>query len=263
MKNMLRRENARWWAPKPLLLQAAIWLVIVNALVAFMLFVLPGMVSQDDMAQIYADEASGPQSLSLRQVVDMGVIMFFKLSAFAIVIGAVILCNDSILKERESGTAAWVLSKPVSRKAFVLSKFLANGAGVLMVIILLQGIIAYILCSLKLGGPLDALTFTGGLALLGLDCLFYAFLAIAAGAFTRSRGATLGIPLLVMLGGMVLLEFVPDLGTVTPLTLGDMASMLATTGVLPAGALLPIAATALWIVAFAVAALWKFERVEL
>lgn len=263
MGNMLRRENARWWAPKSLLMQAAVWLVIINALIAFTLFVLPSVLSPEDMAQVYADGASGPHEVSLHQVVDMGIIMFFKLSTFAMLIGAIILCNDSILTERESGTAAWVLSKPVSRKAFVLSKFLANGTGILLAIVLLQGIVAYALCSLKLGGPVDVLPFIGGLALLGLDCLFYAFLGIATGAFTRSRGVTLGIPLLVMFGGMVLLEFAPGLGKVGPLKLGDLASLMATTGTLPAGALLPIVATTLWIAVFVAATLWKFERIEL
>jgi ABC-2 type transport system permease protein len=268
MGNMLRRENARWWAPKPLLLQAAIWFVIINCMVAFMLFVIPNMVSGDDMAQVYAGgnnpvQADGTPVISPEQVVNGGIIMFFKLSAFAMLIGAVILCNDSILKERESGTAAWVLSKPISRKAFVLSKFIANGAGILLAIMLLQGTIAYALCSLKLGSPIEALPFIGGLALLGLDCLFYAFLAIATGSFTRSRGATLGIPLLVMLGGMLLLEFAPDLGMVTPLMFGDLSSLLATTGALPTEALLPITATVLWVVIFVAATLWKFERIEL
>jgi ABC-2 type transport system permease protein len=265
--NMLRKENARWWAPKSLLIQAAVWLVIINGLVAFMLFVVPNMVSGDDMAQIYGEADSpagaGPLDVSPEQAVNGGTIMFFKLSAFAMLIGAVILCSDSILKERESGTAAWILSKPVSRKAFVLSKFLANGLGILLAIMLLQGAIAYALCSLKLGAPVDVLPFIGGLALLGLSCLFYAFLAITAGVFSGSRSATLGVPLLVLLGGMLLLQFIPDLGMVTPWMLGDMSSYLATTGSLPPEALLPIAATALWIAAFAAAALWKFERIEL
>jgi ABC-2 type transport system permease protein len=271
MKNMMRKENARWWAPKSLLLQAAIWLVIINSLVAFMLFVVPNLITEDDMTQINSEinnstqtgNAPGLLDFSLEQVVKVGITIFFKLSSIAMLIGAVIICNDSIFKERESGTAAWVLSKPISRKAFVLSKFLANGIGVLLVIMLLQGIIAYALCSLKLGDPLDALPFIGGLALLGLNCLFYAFLAIALGAFSGSRGTTLGVPLLVMLGGMLLLQFIPDLGMVTPWMLGEMSSYLATTGSLPSQALLPIAATVLWIAAFAAATLWKFERIEL
>lgn len=271
LRNMLSKENARWWSPKSLLIQTMVWLLIINGMVALMLFVAPNLMTEDDAAQINGEINGSTQEgntanlldFSLDAVVNGGIIMFFKLSSFAMLIGAVIACNDSILKERESGTAAWVLSKPVSRKAFVLSKFIANGAGILLVIMLLQGIIAYVQCSLKLGAPVETLPFIGGLALLGLNCLFYAFLAIAAGAFSGSRGVTLGVPLLVMLGGMVLMQFIPELGVATPLMLGDLSAHLATTGTLPPEALMPIAATVLWITAFIAATLWKFERIEL
>jgi ABC-2 type transport system permease protein len=269
--NMLRKENARWWAPKALLVQAVVWLLIINSMVAFMLYIAPNLATEDDMAQINgeANNAAGTGNtailldLSPEKVVEGGIIMFFKLSSLAMLIGAVILCNDSLLKERESGTAAWVLSKPVSRKAFVMSKFLANGIGILLVIMLFQGIIAYAQCSIKLGSPVDVLPFIGGLALLGLNCLFYASLAITMGAFSGSRGATLGFPLLVMLSGMLLPQFIPDLGMATPWMLGEMSAYLATTSTLPTQALLPIAATVVWIAAFVIATLWKFNRIEL
>ncbi|MFX1538102.1 MAG: ABC transporter permease subunit, partial [Promethearchaeota archaeon] len=37
-------------------------------------------------------------------------------------VAAVIFAQDVIVGEKKSGTAAWVLSKPVSRTAFILSK---------------------------------------------------------------------------------------------------------------------------------------------
>ncbi len=271
MGNMLRKENARWWAPKSLLMQAAIWFVIINGLVAFMLFIAPGMVSESEISQIgnelNSTAGSGDKPISIdlsaESFVKVAVTLFFNLSSIAMAIGAIIVCSDSILRERESGTAAWVLSKPVSRKAFVLSKFMANSAGILLIIILLQGAIAFALCSIKMGGPIGALPFAGGLAILGLNCLFYAFLAMGIGTFTTSRAAALGIPLLVTLGGGIILQFVPDLASVTPWALGQLSVYLQASGTLPAEALLPLAATVAWIVAFGAATLWKFERTEL
>jgi ABC-2 type transport system permease protein len=268
LRNMLRKENARWWNPKSLLVQAVIWLVLVNSMVVFALFILPNLPLSDDMkAQINnspdAGEAAALSNLTPDKIINMGLNMFFNLSSIAMLIGAVIICHDSILKELETGTAAWVLSKPVSRKAFVLSKFMANALGLVVLVVLLQGAIAYGLCSLKLGSPITVLPFLGGMAILGLNVLFYAFLAIGIGAFSGSRGATLGIPLLIMIGGSILLQLMPELGKVTPWALSQLSIMVVTTGNIPSAAYMPIVATVLWTAAFVAATLWKFDRIEL
>jgi ABC-2 type transport system permease protein len=268
LRNMLRKENARWWNPKSLLVQAVIWLVLVNSMVVFALFILPNIpISGDMKAQINnspdAGEAAALSNLTLDMIINMGINIFFSVSSVAMLIGAVIICHDSILKELETGTAAWVMSKPVSRKAFVLSKFMANAIGLVVLVVLLQGAIAYVLCSLKFGGPITVLPFLGGLAVLGLSCLFYAFLAIGIGAFSGSRGATLGLPILIMIGGTIIQQLVPDLGKVTPWALNQIMIMVATTGNIPSAAYMPIVATVLWTAAFVAATLWKFDRIEL
>ena len=154
--NMLRKENEKWWNLKSVAIQLVIWLVIVNGTVALYLFVVPSMF-QSAAAVLQANNTTAQQAqqiadsgflnLTPQKIVAMGLQDLFGLASLGMILGAVIISHDSILKERESGTAAWLLSKPLSRKAFVLSKIVANGTGMLVIVILAQGIIAYAQCS--------------------------------------------------------------------------------------------------------------------
>ena len=64
-------------------------------------------------------------------------------------IAVIIIMKDTLVGEKQSGTAAWVLSKPVSRPAFILSKLAANSIGVLATIVILPGVVAFILYRLR------------------------------------------------------------------------------------------------------------------
>jgi ABC-2 type transport system permease protein len=204
-------------------------------------------------------------------IANSGMNIFFQLAGFAVFIGAVIFGHDILLKERESGTAAWLLSKPLSRKAFVLSKVLAVVLGVLVIILLVQGLITYALCSLELGSPMPVLPFVAGLGVLSLGVLFYLAMAIVLGAFTLSRGIALGVPLIIGITGGFFLGIFQALGTfkelgyLVPWNLTSYASSLATDVSLASDQYWPwpVIATVIWVLLFIVAALAKFERIEL
>ena len=69
---------------------------------------------------------------------------FLMIAALAAPIAAISLAQDSILGERHSGTAAWVLSKPLRRPAFILAKLVAHGLGLLVAWVVLPGALAYL-----------------------------------------------------------------------------------------------------------------------
>jgi ABC-2 type transport system permease protein len=277
-RSMMRKENARWWSLRSLAFQLTIWLLILNALVAVMLFIVPAM-DNTAAGQQAANASDTPvpappaavASDSRMNVANSGMNIFFQLAGFAVFIGAVIFGHDALLKERESGTAAWLLSKPLSRKAFVLSKVLAVVLGVLVIILLAQGLIAYALCSLELGSPMPVLPFVAGLGVLGLGVLFYLAMAIALGAFTMSRGISLGVPLIIgITGGFFLgisqaLGTLKELGYLVPWNLTSYASSLATDVSLASDKYWPwpVIATAIWVLLFIAAAIAKFEQTEL
>jgi ABC-2 type transport system permease protein len=282
-RNMMRKENARWWSLKSLAFQLGIWLVVLNALVAILLFIVPAIdnsvasqqaanasVIDNSVASQQAANASAIADARM-QVANSGMGMFFQLAGFAVFIGAVIFGHDALLKERESGTAAWLLSKPISRKAFVLSKVSAVVIGVLGIILSAQGAITYAMCSLELGSPMPVLPFLAGMGVLCLGVLFYLALAMALGAFTTSRGLTLGLPLIIGITGGFFLGIFQALGTfkelgyLVPWNLTSYASAIATSASLEADKYWPwpVLATAVWVLLFLGAALAKFERTEL
>jgi len=261
LRNMLRKENAKWWSWKSLAAQLIVWTLIINSMVALAVFILPHIPVPTD-GSVDAETAQLLDS-SPAGILKLGLSMFFQISGMALLIGGVIIAHDAILKERESGTAAWLLSKPISRKSFVLAKLIANVAGLLLVVIAVQAAIAYAQISVAYGGLAPLGPFLGGLGILSLNSLFYLVLALALGAFTLSRGVTLGLPIVIGIVGSLLLQVLSELQYVTPWNLGATALMVAQGAPLPDFAPFALAATLIWILAFAGAAIWRFEKLEL
>jgi ABC-2 type transport system permease protein len=267
LRNMLHKENAKWWNWKAVAAQLLIWTVIVNSMVAMAVFILPQTpIPSNVKDQVNASgdpDAAAAFDFSPAGILNLGLSMFFQIMGVSLLIGGVIIAHDAILKERESGTAAWLLSKPISRKSFVLSKLMANIAGLLIIVVAAQAIIAYAQISIAYGGLAPVMPFLGGLCIMTLSGLFYMVLALALGAFTLNRGIALGLPIVLGLVGSLLLQVVEQLEYVTPWNLGVTALSVAKGAALPDFAIFAIIATAVWILVFAVAAIRRFEQIEL
>ncbi len=228
-------------------------------------FIIPHM---PDTVRVQVNSSGDTEAASVLDsspagILNLGLSMFFQISGLALLIGGVIIAHDAILKERESGTAAWLLSKPISRKSFVLAKLIANVVGLLVIIIAVQAVVAYAQISIACGGLAPLTPFLGGLGIMSLTALFYMVMALALGAFTLNRGVTLGLPIVIGIVGSLLLSVADWLKYVTPWNLGGTALSVAQGTPLPDFAIFAIIATAVWIVVFAVAAIRRFEQTEL
>jgi ABC-2 type transport system permease protein len=180
-----------------------------------------------------------------------------------------ILMQGAIVGEKQSGTAAWVLSQPVSRPAFVLAKLIGNTVGVAVTIVLAQGLIAYLLIYLDSGSALPLVGFMGGLGVQLIHLLFYLTFTLMLGAAFRRRGPVIAIPLVFLFVQQLLLGILPTLANVLPWTLTvpldnsafpSVAAALMT-GVEPLS-YLPLATTFGVSVLFVSFALWIFGRQE-
>ena len=105
--NLLGNENRMWWGTRKWMVHLLLWLVVLNGLI-----LLIGLTDAEDV--------NNPFKLyeTLTQVL-------FQVGMFATAIGVVTTAQGAIVREKQLGTAAWVLSKTVSRSAFVLAKFVA------------------------------------------------------------------------------------------------------------------------------------------
>ncbi len=118
-------------------------------------------------------------------------------------LGMIVITHNAIIGEKQSGTAAWIMSKPVARSAFILAKTLGALTGTLAVVVAVQGAAAYAVLTAAGHSP-TALTYLRALAAVALYLLFFAALSLCLGTLFSSRGPVLAIPLLAVLTGQLL-----------------------------------------------------------
>jgi ABC-2 type transport system permease protein len=181
-------------------------------------------------------------------------------------IAIIIILQDAIIGEKESGTAAWILSKPVSRTAFVVAKLTAHSLGVLVTMTLLPGLVAYIQISLAGGVWLSPLNFAAGMAVIWLYQLFFLTLTLMLGVLYDQRAAVIGIPLALAFGSQLLIGIVPALSHILPwrLAVGVENEALAVVESIILGSApfswLPVMAVAGFVVLFTAVSLHQFQR---
>lgn len=261
--NLFRSENHHWWGTWQWVVQALIWMAIVNGMLAMVTLAAPKIDAAQASQEIGAAEA-GAAKETLAQTALM---VFFLFSGLAPAVGVVIIGQDAIIQERQTGTIAWVLSKPVSRAAFLLSKLFADALGVLVSMVLVQGLVAYFIYRAGTGIALSIPHFLAGLGLVYLLLLFYLTLTLMLGTLFRSRGPVIGFPMLLVFGNQ-LAGLAPWLGKILPwnlvMDLGpdkpSLAVALAQGQPLPT--VTPVIGTAVLTILFIAVALWRFQQEE-
>lgn len=251
LTNLLRKENGTWWGTRRWLVQSILWTVIINGFVAFALFVVP----------LAAQVTRAPEAAEMDPLSN-GVQALFQIGTIALAAGTIILVQDSIIGERQLGVAEWVLAKPVSRSAYVLAKLVAHGMGILVILVGLQGAIAYGLLSLALGEPFPLQPYLVGMVGLALHTLFYLSLTLLMGVLTDDRGKLLGVSLGALLGGLLIAGLLGKLAMATPWALASTLPAAVLQTPLPMPIWLPLTVTAGLVIIFVAVALYRFDRLE-
>jgi ABC-2 type transport system permease protein len=173
------------------------------------------------------------------------------------VILALLLTMGAVSQEKERGTAAMMLSKPLPRWLFLAAKFAALGL-TFAASLALAGAGAYYYTGL-LFGPLDLAAWAGVNALLLVYALVYVAVTLLCSVLARSQAAAGGLAfgLLILL---TLLGALPQIGQYFPGELVVWAGHLIAGG--PAAWPALIVSVALIGAALAAAA-WRFGRQEL
>jgi ABC-2 type transport system permease protein len=244
LNNLLDNEFGRWWRTRRWWVQALIWAGVIG----FMLgaIVTQGGADKETVVMVYGIFAS----------------MF---PAVAVII----MMQSALIGEKSTGTAAWVLSKPVSRPAFIIAKLLANSLTVLVVMVVVPGLVAYPLISIALGGLFNPLLFLAGLGVIWLTLLWYLTFTLMLGTLLKSRGAVIGIALALLFAQQYLIGLIPALKVALPWTL-TMPLNNTTDALLPmllqgrpvASFLPQVLIIGVEIVLFVVLAVWRFNKEE-
>jgi ABC-2 type transport system permease protein len=248
LETMVRFELQHWFGTKSWWTQILMWAGIFN-----IVFLMVALTATDA-------EIAGANSLMIFNV-------FMALGG---PIGVSIMLQEAVVGEKRSGTAAWVLSKPASRAAFILSKLIGNSVGVVVTMVLAQGVIAYLIAVLVVGFAPPVGGFLAGLGVQFTNMLFYLTLTLMLGALLDHPAPVIGIPIGVLFGQNFLSSAYPPLFRALPWALAmpinnsdgvPLATALMTGQ--PVESLLPLATTLVMIVVFVGVALWAFERQEL
>lgn len=246
LRNLLRKESGTWWRTKKWWVQALVWLLICNGVPAFILWVIP----------LIDRESTPPRGAD-------GLGVFLSLLGAAATIGVLILAQSIVVREKQMGTAAWILSNPVSRAAFILAKLIAHAIGILAIIIVLQGLVAYGQVSLRDGSLWPPLPLAAALGLQALHAFFWLALSLMLGTFFNSRGPVLGLAFGVVFVQQILGQLegiVPVVPAYMPMKVLEMCLPVATGQPLPTVA--PLLSTAVASMLFVGVAIWRFGRQE-
>jgi len=253
--NILGKEVGDWFATRRWLVQSAIWLIILNGNLAVVLFVVP-LLNQNVAL------AGNPAPDSAAELYLAGLSLFFNTLALLGSIGIVVLTQDEIIQEKQAGTAAWVLTKPVSRASFILSKLASNIVGALVFIIVVPALIAYFEILVASGRAVPLIPYVEALAVILLTLTFYITLSLMLGTFFEQRGPLLAGTFGVMIGGLIVSQFVPKLSYILPLSMHQIALAILQGQPLSPAMGYELITAGLFSALFTVAALWRFGDEE-
>ena len=175
------------------------------------------------------------------------------------ILAAILVAMGSVATEKERGTAAFVLSKPVSRAAFLTAKLIAIGFELLVAVV--AAVAAGAIYTAILFEPLPLTGVIGMAFLLWLSLMVFATLTFVGSTLTRSAagGAGVGFALLVITG---ILGALPTIGPYMPGSLTGPARDLAL-GLDAGGALGPILFNVALVPVLGAVAWLAFRRQEL
>ncbi len=255
-KNLAHKENRSWWSTRKWWINALVWPVLLCGLTANMLFVptITNLASPEEIARAGSKTA---------YVVMTGLSAFFEFGTMVIALGAIILCMDLVFEEKNNGVLEWLLSKPVTRRAYLLSKLLVSLLYCSFFMVVIPASLAYGLFSLKQGGLFPVQPFLSGVGIMVLHLAFYVSLTLLLGVIFSSRMPVLGLSLSMVLGGNLIASLIKPLLYISPWALPKIASLIAGNQPAPPELIwLPVFSTAFWFVIFVIGSLVIIEREE-
>jgi ABC-2 type transport system permease protein len=247
-RNMFNKESGKWISTHRWLVQSILWAVLINGIAS-----LPLLFGSSVRI------GAGPEGAT-PEVPEL----FFTLMGSMTGFGVIILSQSTVVEEKNSGTAEWVLSSPLSRESFLLSKLLSNMLWMFGVLILLQGLLFEVILIIFRASIVPPLNLLKGLTLNGVNIFFWITLSLMLGSHFSSRGPVIGIPILLLLFEDIISEFgkiyVPWLPIIMPKRIVELATLAGTGSSLYSG--VPIVASIIFSCLFTLIAICRFKKEE-
>ncbi len=188
---------------------------------------------------------------------DAGLLPVVMMAAIFPPIGAIILSYEMILDEKKTGSAEWVLSKPVSRTSFILSKFILATIGYTISMLLIPGLVIYLI-SLTFGMAPNIFGYLMFLVPLILWQMVLSFLTLCMGTFFEKASSTMILPFTLLLLGINIGED-PIIGPFGPWGLYKISISFLTGENYP---IYPVIVSCIVLILLVVIAVWRFRKHE-
>jgi ABC-2 type transport system permease protein len=252
-RNMLRKENSTWWGTRKWWVQTLIWVFISNSVIAFILWGIPLF----DHSANTTVAGSGAYEL---------IRVFIQMESFFATFGVMVLAQGLIVNEKKFGTAAWMLSNPVSRSSFIYSKLLGHGWAILIILVAIPSLFAYLQVALKAGSFFNPLPLVYATGVICLFLVLFLALALMLGTLFTSTGPVIGIPIAFFIAMSLLPQilggYLPWLISILPSRLTELALLIVMNQSLPADWYLPVISALVLTVIFIIVAVLRFAREE-
>ena len=249
--NLLQGEYSAWFKSSRWWKHLFLWFSIINVMMVIMIIA---------SAKAAQEGSDGPSVL----------FMYGIFGGMFVAFGVMIIMQRVLIWEKQAGTAAWVLSKPVTRTAFVVSRLVVNAIAILLSSVFVPGVLLYVSLGLFSDlGWLSPLGFAAALLMVALHTFYWIALVLMMGTLVESSAAVIAVPMALFFIFWMGTGLIPALIYISPLLLTfspapDQMNSLAgsfMTGE-PVFSWLPLISTAVSCVMFIAVAIRRFNRQE-
>lgn len=249
--NLLKGEYSAWFKSSRWWKHLILWLLIINVMMVIMIIAT---------TEATKDGNEGPPML----------LMYGVFGGMFVAVGVMIIMQRVLVGEKRSGTAAWVLSKPVTRTAFVVSRLVVNSIAILLTAVMVPGVILYATLGVFSDlGWLSPIGYFAALLMFSLHTFYWIALVLMMGTLSESSSVVIAVPIALFFIFWMGADTIPGLIYISPLLLifspdPEQMSSLSSSFITgdPVFSWLPLIATIVSCVIFITVAIWRFNRQE-
>ena len=234
--NLVRKDLSEWLHGK------RPWVVLGVTTSVFALAAANTRITEWAAASLPADPSDGPAKILSVLPLDN---VLFAIGTQFIVLAAIFATMSLLLAERDSGTLAWTISKPVSRTSVLVSKWLTSTLILWVTAVVIPLMFTTAIVTVLYGVP-DLRTVVALGATLITVPAFFAAVALTAATLVPSPAAVGAIGVAIFVAPQIVSGIVPSLTPFFPGSIFDWAVGASTGG--PASLVTPVA----WLVGLAV-----------
>jgi MYXO-CTERM domain-containing protein len=227
--NLVRKDVAEWLHGK------RPWVVLGVTTSVFGLAAANARITEWAARSLPADPGDGPAKVLSLLPLDN---ILFAIGTQFIVLAAIFATMSLLLAERDSGTLAWTISKPVSRTSVLVSKWLTSTLILWVTAIIIPLALTTMLVTVLYGQPdLTAVVLLGA-SLITVPALFVG-IALTAATIVPSQAAVAAIGLTLLAAPPIVGGILPALTPFFPTSIFDWSVQVSTGG--PASLVTPVA----------------------